>query len=220
MYFDLGETGRNRPSGFSEQVRQFPELFQSRRFWGYSLTCAFSTGTFFAYLGGGPFIAAQVYGLEPGQIGLYFTIAPLGYLVGNGIAGKFSVRFGRHRMVVAGTIIIGVGMAAALLFQSIGATHPLSFFAFTVFIGLGNGLALPSANAGMLTVRPELAGAASGLGGSLTTLGGGLLAIVTGNLIALGNNTTTLLLCILAPGILAIASAVWTVGIEKRMRNP
>ena len=114
VFFDLGETSRNRPSGFSEQVRQFPELFRSRRFWGYSITCAFSTGTFFAYLGGGPFIAAQVYGLEPGQIGLYFTFAPLGYLVGNGISGKFSIRFGRQRMVVAGTIVIAVGMAAAL----------------------------------------------------------------------------------------------------------
>ena len=43
-------------------------------------------------------------------------------------------------------------------------THPVGFFAFVTFVGLGNGIALPNANAGMLSVRPRLAGTASGLG--------------------------------------------------------
>ena len=47
-------------------------------------------------------------------------------------------------------------------------------------MGLGNGIGLPSANAGMLSVRPELAGTASGLGGAITIGGGAGLAALAG----------------------------------------
>ncbi len=45
--------------------------------------------------------------------------------------------------------------------------HPLVFFGAIALMGLGNGMVLPNANAGMMSVRPELAGTASGLGGAL-----------------------------------------------------
>jgi DHA1 family bicyclomycin/chloramphenicol resistance-like MFS transporter len=45
-----------------------------------------------------------------------------------------------------------------------------------VALGVGNGMALPNANAGMLSVRPELAGTASGLGGAIVIGGGAALS--------------------------------------------
>ena len=35
-------------------------------------------------------------------------------------------------------------------------------------VGIGNGMVLPNATSGMLSVRPHLAGTASGLGGAIT----------------------------------------------------
>jgi MFS family permease len=58
------------------------------------------------------------------------------------------------------------------------------FFGLTVFMGLGNGICLPNANAGMLSVRPELAGTASGLGGAILIGGGAALAALAGALLA------------------------------------
>jgi len=218
VYLDLGETAPKQNGGFSEQISLFPALLRSRRFWGYSLTGAFCAGTFFGYLGGGPFVAVSVYDLKPSQFGLYFCFAPFGYFVGNGISGRYAVRIGRQQMILAGTVVTTAGMALALVLQLFGATHPIALFSLTVFIGLGNGIALPSANAGMLAVRPEIAGAASGLGGALITLGGGILAMTTGNLLVLGNPVTTLLLCVVASGSLAIIVACYTISIESNRR--
>ena len=52
----------------------------------------------------------------------------------------------------------------------------LVLFGFTLFVGLGTGLTLHSANAGVLSVRPDLAGTAAGLKGALTI---GTVAVLT-----------------------------------------
>lgn len=219
VYFDLGETASRATGGFSRLFGMLPELIRSRRFWGYSVTGAFTAGTFFAYLGGSPFVGARVYGLEPGQIGFYFCFAPIGYFFGNAFSGRFAVRVGMRRMVVAGAVIVTLGMGASLVCLLAGATHALAFFGFTVFIGIGNGLTLPSANAGIMSVRPELAGAAAGIGGSLMTLGGGTMSLITGNLVALETNAEILLVCILISGCLGIIAALYTARVEALVRN-
>jgi DHA1 family bicyclomycin/chloramphenicol resistance-like MFS transporter len=46
-----------------------------------------------------------------------------------------------------------------------GFVHVVSLFGATVFVGIGNGLTMPSSTAGALSVKPDLAGSASGLSG-------------------------------------------------------
>ena len=197
-----------------------PELIRSRRFWGYSVTGAFTAGTFFAYLGGSPFVGAQVYGLEPGQIGFYFCFAPIGYFFWERIFRSFcrsdrhetnGCRRRCHRDSRDGRV--------AHYACSRGATHALAFFGFTVFIGVGNGLTLPSANAGIMSVRPELAGAAAGIGGSLMTLGGGTMSLITGNLVSFETSAEILLVCILISGCMGIIAALYTARVEALVRN-
>jgi DHA1 family bicyclomycin/chloramphenicol resistance-like MFS transporter len=48
------------------------------------------------------------------------------------------------------------------------------------FVGLGNGLTVPNAAAGIVSVNPRLAGSASGLGATIQILIGGILAFITG----------------------------------------
>ena len=50
---------------------------------------------------------------------------------------------------------------------ALGLTHPLTFFGLVTTVGLGNGMIIPNAIAGTLSVRPHLAGTASGLGGAI-----------------------------------------------------
>lgn len=50
VWFDLGETNQNRSSSFGKQLREYPHLLKSRRFWGYSLCIAFSVGGFFVFI--------------------------------------------------------------------------------------------------------------------------------------------------------------------------
>ncbi|MDE2790789.1 MAG: multidrug effflux MFS transporter [Paracoccaceae bacterium] len=220
VYLDLGETATRVSGGFSAQIRLFPELLRSRRVWGYSITGAFTAGVFFAYLAGAPFVAVDVYGMSPSQLGLYFSFAPLGYFIGNGLSGRYAVRVGMRPMVIAGTVVTALGMGMSVVLQLAGATHSLSFFGFTIFIGIGSGLALPSANAGILSVRPELAGAAAGLGGSLITLGAGAMSLAAGNLLAVDTSVMTLLAFIMGCALAAIIGACVTAWLDSRTRNP
>jgi DHA1 family bicyclomycin/chloramphenicol resistance-like MFS transporter len=175
-YFDQGETLTDGGMSFHDQLRSYPELFASPRFWGYALCAAFASGAFFALLGGASFIAGTVFGLSPLWSGIALGAPAIGYAMGNFLSGLYSVRFGINRMAIVGTAIIIAGLGTSLALGLFGIQHPLIFFGFCSFLGLGNGIALPNVTAGLLSVRPHLAGTASGLGSSLMVGGGAALA--------------------------------------------
>ena len=175
-YFDQGETLTDGGMSFHDQLRSYPELFASPRFWGYALCAAFASGAFFALLGGASFIAGTVFGLSPLWSGIALGAPAIGYAMGNFLSGLYSVRFGINRMAIVGTAIIIAGLGTSLALGLVGIQHPLIFFGFCSFLGLGNGIALPNVTAGLLSVRPHLAGTASGLGSSLMVGGGAALA--------------------------------------------
>jgi DHA1 family bicyclomycin/chloramphenicol resistance-like MFS transporter len=56
-----------------------------------------------------------------------------------------------------------------------------------VFVGIGNGMTIPNATSGMLSVRPHLAGTASGLGGTMMIGGGAALSALAGVLLTPGS---------------------------------
>lgn len=176
--FDLGETLPTKRQNIWSQFREYPELFRSHRFWGYCFVAAFSSGMFFAYLGGAPFIGSEIFGLSPSTLGFYFGLTAFGYMSGNFISGKWSVRYGINKMIIMGCFIALIGPTGPIVATYAGFTHPLSFFGFAVLMGVGNGLIVPNATAGMLSVRPHLAGTASGIGGAiLIGIGSGLSAL-------------------------------------------
>ena len=175
-YFDQGETLTDGGMSFHDQLRSYPELFASPRFWGYALCAAFASGAFFALLGGASFIAGTVFGLSPLWSGIALGAPAIGYAMGNFLSGRYSVRFGINRMAIVGTAIIIAGLGTSLALGLVGIQHPLIFFGFCSFLGLGNGIALPNVTAGLLSVRPHLAGTASGLGSALMVGGGAALA--------------------------------------------
>ncbi len=177
---DQGETVRDRGLPFREQVRQYPALLGSPRFWGYVLCTAFAAGAYYALLGGASLVASGVFGLTPLQTGLALGSPTVGYALGNYLSGRYSVRFGVNRMTLVGTGVASAGLAVSMAISLAGQESALLFFGFCTFLGLGNGLTMPNATAGMLSVRPHLAGTASGLGGAIMVTGGAALSAVAG----------------------------------------
>lgn len=216
-WFDLGETNRNKMASFATQIKAYPNLLKSRRFWGYALTAAFSASTFFAYLGGAPFVGSEIYGLSSAQIGGYLMLTPIGYMLGNGISGKYTNTLGIYKMITIGILITLAGMVGSLICILLGWDHPMAFFLFTISIGLGNGMTLPSATAGLLDVRPELAGSASGLGGALMTMGGAGFSALSGAILTASGGPLPLVLCIVLASLLALITALYTIRIEKQI---
>ncbi len=216
VWFDLGETNLNKSASFMAQVRDYPELFGSRRFWGYVLAAAFASGSFFAFLGGAPFVATNFFGLSSSELGLYFGIVSLGYILGNFVSGRYSIRFGINRIMLYGSCITLSGLVISYLALSGGNTHPMNFFGFMLCVGLGNGMVLPNASAGMLSVRPHLAGSASGLGGSIMLGGGAALAALTGWILTPESGPFPLLALMITVSVLAVGTIIYIIRVERQ----
>ena len=144
------------------------------------MSAAFSSGAFFAYLGGAPFVGTQIFGLNASQVGVYFAAPALGYAIGNFISGRYSTRFGLNNMALFGSALTSVAMVILTLLTFGGLHFAGLFFGMMTMIGLGNGITLPNVNAGMMSIKPELAGTASGLGGAFMIGGGAMLAALAG----------------------------------------
>jgi DHA1 family bicyclomycin/chloramphenicol resistance-like MFS transporter len=214
---DLGETARPGAGSFADQFAQYPELLTSRRFWGYCLSAAFASGAFFAYLGGAPYVGSVVFGLSPAAVGFYFGAPALGYFFGNWISGRFSVRAGISAMILYGAVISATGLSLSLFFFLIGFKTALVFFGFMTFVGLGNGMVLPNATSGILSVRPHLAGTASGLGGAIMIGGGAALSALAGALLTGGNGAYPLIFIMLLTSFLGVLAILYTVRRERQV---
>jgi DHA1 family bicyclomycin/chloramphenicol resistance-like MFS transporter len=203
---DQGETAAKSGKTLAQQFGEYPELLTSPRFWGYSLAAGFCSGSFFAYLGGGPFVGSVVFGMSPFWVGIFFGAPALGYFFGNFFTGVMARRIGTNKLILIGTLINAAGSMMSLIVMLAGYGSPFTFFGFMTFVGLGNGLVIPNATAGMLSVRPHLAGTASGLGGAIMIGGGAALSALAGALLGPETGAFPLLYIMIATSLAAIAS--------------
>lgn len=219
VWADLGETARPTGRSLGAQLAEYPELLTSPRFWGYAGVASLASGAFFAYLGGSPFVGEKVFRLSPAVIGYYFAAPAIGYAIGNFMAGRYSIRVGIDRMVLIGTLFstgaLVVGAVAAHLLPA----HPMIFFPVVGAMAVGNGITLPNANAGMLSVRPHLAGSASGLGGALMIGGGAVLAAITGPLLTERSGHYVLLEVMAASSALSVLCILLVIRRARRLHR-
>ena len=216
-YSDMGETHHDRSATMSAQLREYPELLSARRFWSYALAAAFSAGAFFAYLGGAPYVGTVIYGLSPELLGIFFGAPSVGYLVGNGLAGRYSSRVGINRMIIAGGLIATAAILVMLLIFLGGQGSALVFFGSMTFVGLGNGLLIPNATSGFMGVRPHLTGSASGLGGAVMIGGGAVLSGTAGSILTPGTGADPLLWMMLTSSVLSVLCGAYTIRRERQI---
>lgn len=214
---DLGETATPSKLSILRQFAEYPELFTSPRFWGYCMAAALSSGAFFAYLGGGPFVATQVFSLSPAQFGMFNAAAGFGYFAGNWFTGLNAARIGMNRMILIGSILITGGMVVSLLLSELEIGGHYAFFGTMIFVGIGNGMTIPCANAGMLSVRPHLAGTASGLGGAMMIGGGAALSALAGSLLGPETGARPLIWIMMLCGITGGFAILGVMRRERRL---
>ena len=218
-YFDLGETNRNISRSISEQINEYPELFGSKRFWAYCFTTVFASGSFFAYIGGAPFVSTNSFNLSSTEFGIYFGLTTLGYVSGSFISGKYSEKLGIQFMLLCGSWITVVGLLAGLVIFVIGFKHPVVFFGSMIWAGIGNGMVLPNANAGLLSVRPSLAGSASGIGGAIMLGFGAFFAYIAGLISTIESGVYPLISLMVFISILGVVVVKYISFLEKRTLN-
>lgn len=212
---DLGETNNQPSETFLKQFQAYPELFRSRRFWGYSVCSMFSVGAFYAFIAGVPLVASTIFEMSPAELGFYLGSITIGFFVGTFISGRIAAKHSLASMMIAGRIVACLGLSVGLILLMLGYVHVLSLFGATVFVGLGNGLTIPSASAGALSVRPSLAGSASGLSGALIVGGGAVLTSLTASVVSMGNPAIVLLAMMLSASFIALLAAFYVRWVDK-----
>lgn len=220
VYADLGETNHNRASRFSDQFRSYPDLFRDRLFWAWCGGIVFSVGGFYAFLGGAPKVGEEAFGLSPAVLGVGMGSISAGFMLGNYLYGRLSPRLGGARVMVAGRGLALIGPLAGVGLFVIGLGNVWTLFGPILFVGLGNGLTLPGANAGVMSVSPRLAGSASGLSGALTVAGGAVVTGIAGWAVSTRLGGEGLLLVIVATSALSLLCTVLAVRMDAQRDAP
>jgi len=212
---DLGETRKTAAPNLTSQFTSYPILLRSRRFWGYSLTASASAGSFFAILGGGPFVATKYFELTASQFGMYFAMISVGYMFGNYLSGRYAERIGIAPLLMYGNVVVALGVFMAFVLLVGGSKNALFFFLPISLVGVGNGMTLPSANAGIVSLHPSLAGAASGLGGFLQIIFGATFSMLAGFVLGPLFNPVPMLILMMSIAFLGICFAYYVIYIDN-----
>ncbi|MCI5097543.1 MAG: multidrug effflux MFS transporter [Rhodobacteraceae bacterium] len=220
LWADLGETNTTRSATFGAQMRQYPLLFASRRFWGYALCASFSIGAFYAFITGAPLVAASWFDLNPAQLGLGIGIITGGFMLGNYVTGRMAAHAGLTTLILFGRIVATLGPAGGLLLFWSGAGSVWVFFGSAILVGFGNGLTVANATVGVMSVRAGLAGSASGLSGALTVALGALLTTATGTLVQAANAPYLVLGMMAAASFLGLVCILYVRWLDRHAPLP
>ncbi|RFC62938.1 MFS transporter [Fulvimarina endophytica] len=215
ILLDLNETNPDIGRPFTEQLSNYGKLFSERSFWLYAGAGAFITGSFFGFLGGATFISVELLGLTPAEYGLWFILCPLGYMIGNFVTGRISERVGIKRMMVIGstlTVVSTLMILAPIVAGYLGA-HTL--FGPMLLLGIGNGMTLPSATAGGVSVRPDAAGAAAGLLGSSQIGVGAVVSTLAASMATGAYGATSLAIIMVVVSLAALACSLLAPRVSK-----
>ncbi len=215
-WVDLGETNKAPSTSIARQFRLYPALLRAPTFWGYALCMAFSTGSFYIFLVGAPLVAAGVFRMPPAMLGFFMGTTTAGFVLGSFLSGRFAARFALTTMILAGRLVACAGLVAGLLLVLAGVVHEASLFGACVFVGIGNGLTLPGSSVGAMSVKPSLAGSASGLSGALTVAGAAAMAAIAGAVLTEENAAFGLLAMMLLSSLLALLAAFSVLWVDRR----
>jgi MFS transporter, DHA1 family, multidrug resistance protein len=212
----LPETNRFRGAPLRGQIASYRALVRLPLFWIYACVAGFTTSIFFGFLGGGPAVSSVYLGLTPFIYGLYFAFCAFGYSFGNFLSGRLSERRGVDRMMLDGALVSVAGPAITVALFIFGATHPVAFFLPLALVGVGNGLTLPNVTAATISLRPDAAGAASGLLGAIQVGLGAIASIAAGYIAGDAGLPIPLCLFLTACGLVAIAFTFKAVRLGNR----
>ena len=192
-------------------------LIASKAFHGYVLAASLGSATFFAFLGGGPHVVVTIMGHSSAEYGVWFALGSIGYIGGNFLASRLSLKYGTDALIRWGIAIEIAGALASVALTTL-AHHwgPFIVFAPQFVISFGNGILLPNAIAGAVSVRPQAAGTASGIIGFAQMAVGAACVQFAGHVLSRASSAVPLSIILVT---LAVATAV-AFGLLVRRKAP
>ena len=185
-------------------------LAASPRFFGYALCAGLGSAPFFSFLGAAPHVVVTTLGRTSAEYGVWFFVPSIGFMAGNFAVSRLTAQFGIYALIWCGIALTIFGcLLAVLVYVALPGWEMATIFLPQIVIGFGNGLLLPTSIAGAVSIRPQVAGTASGVTGFIQMAIGAAAAQLGGQVVAHAAGATPMLLLMLAFGI-ATAIAVFT----------
>ncbi len=179
-----------RLPGLVAILQAYRSLWAIPAFRAYAGVTALTTGVFFAFLGGAPYVVVQGMGYSPVVFAIAFALLSVAFAFGNWIAGRYATRLGLIRLLDIGVWINVIGAVLAAVAIPVLPPHMANFFIPMALVAAGNGMTQPGSIAGALSARPQLAGTASALVGAMQMVFGALMTFIVG-LVEYGNGLGT-----------------------------
>jgi DHA1 family bicyclomycin/chloramphenicol resistance-like MFS transporter len=207
----LPETRKLSPASGQRHFRaDLAALAASPRFFGYALCAGLGSAPFFTFLGAAPHVVVTLLGRTSAEYGLWFFLPSIGFMAGNFAVSRLTARFGIDALIWWGIALTIIGcLLNVLVYVALPGWEMAMIFLPQIVIGFGNGLLLPTSVAGAVSIRPQVAGTASGTTGFIQMAIGAAAAQLGGHVIAHASDATPMLLLMLMFAI-ATAIAVWT----------
>lgn len=137
-----------------------------------------------------PFVMERQFGQAPSAYGVWLSVPPMMYFVGNFLSGLYAARHGTIRMVRAGTFAMALACGLWVAVFALFDVASVELFLVMGCIALCHGIVMPSAAAGSTGAIATAFGLASGIAGFMQAALGA--AVVLAATIA-GIETATML---------------------------
>jgi MFS transporter, DHA1 family, multidrug resistance protein len=121
---------------------------------------------------------------SPTLFGVWWVIASIAFMSGNYLAGRLGERIGSTMLVRIGTVLPLIALVLLVAGYAALPGEVAVLFITTIPAWFGSGMTLPGATANALSVRPDLAGAASGLSGAFHLGAGAISSYVVGHVLS------------------------------------
>ena len=189
-------------------------LAASPRFFGYALCAGLGSAPFFSFLGGAPHVVVTMLERTSAEYGVWFFIPAIGFMAGNFAVSRLTTRLGVDALIWCGIALTIAGcLLNVLVYVALPGWEMATIFLPQIVVGFGNGLLLPTSIAGAVSIRPQVAGTASGMTGFIQMTVGAVAAQLGGHVVAQAADATPMLLLMLFFGI---ATAVAVFALVRR----
>jgi DHA1 family bicyclomycin/chloramphenicol resistance-like MFS transporter len=166
--------------GLGGMLGAYRTLLRIPAFRAYCAITACATSMFFSFAAGGPVVVVQGLGHAPTTYAIAMMMVSVGWSSGTFTAARLVGRLGTGRMLrIGSTVTVAAGLLALAL-PLLAPPSLLGFFLPMALVAIGNGMTQPSAVAAAISVRPMLAGTASGLIGALQMGAAALATVLAG----------------------------------------
>ena len=209
VLFLLPETTIVRKKSIKALVRSYFALCSSALFWAYSMVMACGIGGFFVFVTGIPLLATAEFGANEATTGVLIGSITCGFMFGSFLSGRMSLSHSLNRMILYGRRFGTIGLAISFTLLLLGHKDLNVVLLGALSVGVGNGLATPSASVAVMNVRRELSGSASGLSGCLIVVIGALVTSLTGIFMQIHATSLTLIGLMLSITATGLGFAIW-----------